>query len=170
MKKTLLCVALLLVASSLLHAKTWKLKYVIDGDTAVFNQGTCRFAYIDTPESKRNAKATRDVADCPGVTLDDIIVGGRYAKRYLKSAMKKGEEYHIEVKGQDRYHRYICVIYDRDNVSFNDKLVRDGFAVPFWRYIHNTSVKEKMISFVKNAKSTPKGIWRTNPNVMECMN
>jgi endonuclease YncB( thermonuclease family) len=169
MKKIILSLALLLSSSSLL-ADVKTLRYVIDGDTVVFNGGsTCRLSYIDCPESKRNAKATRDVAKCPAVSLDDIVESGRYAKRYLKSIMRKGTAYEVDIIGRDRYRRDICIIY-KDGVSINEIMVRNGFSVPFWRYIKQADVKKRMVSHIRYANEHNKGIWRTHRNVMECMN
>jgi endonuclease YncB( thermonuclease family) len=160
----------LLFSFTLSQAEVKTLRYVIDGDTVVFNGGTtCRLAHIDTPESKRNAKATRDVAKCDNVSIGDVVESGRYAKRYLKSVLRKGADYDIQILGQDRYKRDICVIF-KDGISVNESLVRYGFAVPFWRYIKNPSIKKSMIKHIQFANSQNKGIWRTHRNVMECMN
>lgn len=164
--KIVVAIMLLIVQ---IDAKESKLRYVIDGDTVVFKSETCRLAFIDTPESKRNKKATRDVADCKDVSLDDIVQSGRYAKRYLKSVMRKGEVYNFKKHGSDRYGRSICEIFLSDGSSINDRLVKNGFAVPFWRYIKSGDVKKRMRENASFAKSEKKGLWRTNAEVMRCM-
>lgn len=160
----------LFALTALLNAESRVLKYVIDGDTVAFKGSKCRLAYIDTPESKRNKKATRDVAKCKNVSLDEIVESGRYAKRYLKSMMQKGSSYEVKVVDVDRYKRDVCIIYDAEGNSINEMIVKNGFAIPFWRYIRSASVKNRMIEHIRDSNYKNKGIWRTHRNVMECMN
>lgn len=167
---TIVGASFLMALLSPLYAEQRTLKYVIDGDTVVFNGSKCRLAYIDTPESKRNRKATRDVAKCNNVSMDDIITSGRYAKRYLSSIIQKGSSYRVKVIDVDRYKRDVCVIYDHNGDSINEKIVRNGFAVPYWKYIRSSSVKRQMVNDIRSADNGNKGIWRTHRNVMECMN
>ncbi len=169
MKKVIIGACAMLTVVTAISAEQMRLRYVIDGDTVVFNQATCRLLYIDTPESKRNKKATRDVANCNGVSLNDVVESGRYAKNYLKSIMRKGSSYEVSVSGKDRYNRSLCVIYSNGE-SINDAMVENGFAVPFWKYIKNPLVKINMIAKIRSAKTGGKGLWRTHPQVMECMN
>lgn len=145
-----------------------KLRYVTDGDTVVFSKTTCRLAYIDTPESKMNKKLKKDIRNS-SVTADEVIKAGRISKNYLKSIMQKGDFYHFKVINVDRYGRSVCVIKNHQGKSINDMVVKNGFAVPFWRYVPML-VKPKMIALVKSAKYQNKGLWRTNPNVLNMMN
>jgi len=161
----------LLLSVTFIQAENLKLQRIKDGDTVVFNKGvTCRLSYVDTPESYPNKKATRDVANCNGVTLDEVITSGRYAKRYLGSIMQKGSTYNVDIKGEDRYGRSICVIYNEQKQSINEMLVRNGFAVPYWRYIKDYNTRSRMKEYVRHAQSNNKGLWRTHRAVMECMN
>lgn len=169
MKKVIIGICAILTTVTVINAEQMKLKYVIDGDTVVFHKTTCRLLYIDTPESRKNKKATRDVANCNNVGINDIVEAGRYAKRYLKSIMRRGSFYEVKVKGTDRYGRSLCTIYSNGQ-NINDAMVANGFAIPFWRYIKNPLVKAKMIGKVKSAKAKEKGLWQTHPQVMECMN
>ena len=160
---------IILMISLVLFGETQKLRYVVDGDTVRFKNANCRLAFIDSPESKRNIKAQKDVADCSNVLINDIVEAGRYSTRYLKSILIKGKTYEIDIIGRDRYEREICIIYS-DGESVNEKIVKNGFAVPFWKYIKDPDVKQKMIGHIRHAKKHNKGIWRTHSNVMECMN
>lgn len=165
-------VMVLCVLPMLAYGETRTLQYVIDGDTAVFSGGIdCRFAYVDTPESKPNAKAKRDMqADrYSSVELDQIIEAGHYAKGYTKSLLRKGMSYEIKIIGQDRYDRKICEIYADDGEMVNMKLVKNGFAVPFFKYIKNPGISLKMKANVMYAKFKEKGLWRTHRNVMSMM-
>lgn len=158
----------LALACTVSIAEQQKLRYVIDGDTAVFQNTTCRFAYIDTPESKFNQKLQRDISNS-GVSPDEVVRAGRMAKGYVESIMQKGAAYRFDVITTDKYGRSVCVIYDFDGATINDKIVKNGFAVPFWRYIPY-NVKGKMITLVREAKANQKGLWRASPRVMEMMN
>lgn len=145
-----------------------KLRYVIDGDTAKFASGICRFAYIDTPESKMNKKLLRDIGRS-SVTAEEVIKAGRISSGYTKSIMIKGATYRLDIITRDRYKRDVCVIYDAEGRSINDKIIASGMGVPFWRYVPR-SKKAKMISLVRDAKKNTKGLWRIYPDVMDMMN
>jgi len=153
-----------------LHAEQRVLRYIVDGDTVVFKKSVCRLAYIDSPESKRNKKAKRDILRCSNVNIDDVVESGREAKRYLHSLMQKGRSYDVKVVDVDRYGRDVCLIYDQDQESINERVVKNGFAVPFWKYIRSSDVKRAMVDHVRYANTKNKGVWRTHRNVMECMN
>jgi len=152
----------------LLHAEEQKLKYVVDGDTIVLSKTTCRLAYIDTPESRFNKKLQRDISRST-LSAEEVIKAGRISKNYLKSIMKKGESYAFDVLTVDKYKRSICVIYDHNGKSISHKIVKNGMAIPFWRYVKG-SVKKEMIELVRFAKTKKKGLWRIYPSVMETMN
>jgi endonuclease YncB( thermonuclease family) len=158
----------ILVLALILHAneaKEGKLKYIIDGDTLVFTNGDkCRLAYIDAPESKRNKKITRDVANCKNVLIEDIVWSGRFSKKYLKSIMKKGELYQYDIVAVDRYKRKVCDIED-----YNKRMVEFGFAVPYWRYIKSKKLKDEYQKLLLKAKEGNRGVWKAYPEVLECM-
>lgn len=168
-KKILTFAVTAILAISANATEQEKLRYVIDGDTVKFAKTTCRLAFIDTPESKMNNKLKRDIKKNPNVSAEEVIKAGRISKNYLQSVMRKGHSYKFDVIGTDRYKRSICVIYSGDGDSFNGKLVSNGFAVPFWRYVPS-NIKQTMVKRVRSAKAQNKGLWRTNPSVMEMMN
>ena len=142
-------------------------RYVIDGDTVQFKTMNCRFAYVDTPESGDNPKALKDSRRY-NIPLQEIYQAGRLAKRYTKSFIRKGASYSIDVKKRGRYGRNICEIFLEDGKSFNKKIVKDGFAVPFWRYIPLTK-KGEYYGAVKQAQRGHKGLWRISPYLMRRM-
>ena len=165
MKKLLFTVILL---GGLLQAEEQKLRYVIDGDTVVFANTTCRLAYIDTPESKFNRKLQRDISHS-NISADEVIKAGRISKNYLKSILRKGSTYTFDVITKDKYQRSICVIYDHGGMSISHRVVKNGMAIPFWRYVRGTT-KREMIALVRSAKLYKKGLWRAYPDVLEMMN
>lgn len=170
MKKIII---LSLLAGSLM-AESLELRYVIDGDTVQFSKDVrCRVAYIDSPESSFNSKAKKDMRKCSGVDKSEMVEAGRYAKRYLKSIMRKGKRYQVNILSREKHrkgskNRFICEIFDKEE-SINEKLVRNGFAVPWWRYIKNKEVNKRMYAHFAHAKSNHKGAWRTSPAAMECI-
>jgi endonuclease YncB( thermonuclease family) len=141
-----------------------KLRYVIDGDTAQFQSMRCRFSYVDTPESGNNPKALRD-SRAMGIPLEDIYDAGRIAKRYVKSRLHKDNYYRIDVKKGMTHGRKICVIYLDEEHTINELLVRDGFAVPFWKYIPKR-MRYHYRKLALLAKKEHKGLWRLHPLVM----
>jgi len=161
-------VALTILAVTGAYANNEKLRYVIDGDTVVFQSTTCRLAYIDTPESKFNKKLQRDIGKTKSVTADEVVRAGRISKNYLKSQMRKGKTYSFDVNTVDHYGRSVCVIYDDDGSSINDRIVRNGLAVPFWRYIPR-KMQPKYRNMMMSAERENKGLWRVAPNVMNMM-
>lgn len=160
----------ILASAVMVHASAdeAKLRYIIDGDTAVFSNTTCRLAYIDTPESKPNKKAQRDIRKSNHVTLDDVVYAGRQSKKYLESIMQKGQYYKFDIITTDRYDRSVCVIYKNDGRSINDMIVANGFAVPFWRYIPK-SKQPQLRNLSMKADRENRGLWRISRPVMEMM-
>lgn len=150
----------------LLFADIMTVYKVVDGDTIYFkNKGTlvkCRVAYIDTPESKRNAKAKRDARNCL-TTLDYMVAAGKEATLYAKSKMLKGSKHSVRILGYDRYQRAICEI---DN--YNHKAVQDGYAYPYFRYIPKVKRRKYKIA-VKLAKMNKNGLWQKYQTVMKCL-
>lgn len=162
-----LVMAALLATGACAQTEYAKLQYVIDGDTAQFQGIRCRFAYVDTPESGNNPKARKDAAKY-NIPIDAIYQAGRLAKRYVKSRLRKGQVYRIDVKKKGRYGRNICEIYLDETTTINDLVVRDGFAVPFWRYIP-LSKKPHFVSLSYRARKEKRGLWRIYPSMMQKM-
>lgn len=166
---------LLAVATPLFaEVQMLKLKSIVDGDTVKFyskgssKQIICRLAYIDTPESKPNAKAKRDMQKGRGgVTVNEIVSAGRLSTRYVKSILRKGTPYRVNIKGNDRFGRSICIISD-NGISINDKIIKNGFGVPFWKHIpaYKRMYYRSLHSFSQKHK---KGLWKIYPSVMSMM-
>lgn len=166
MKKLLLTT---LLGSTLLFASTHygTVTKVVDGDTIYFKadgeQVKCRVANIDTPESRRNSKAKRDAEKCTGVTPETIVKAGKKSTEYAKSYFKIGSKHKFDISGYDRYKRAICTIG-----SYNQDIVKAGYAVPYWRYIANNLKRDYQKAF-KEAKSSNRGLWNSDKSVMSCM-
>jgi micrococcal nuclease len=165
MKKLLL--ATLLGSTLFASVQYGTVTKVVDGDTIYFKSNgeevKCRVANIDTPESRRNSKAKRDASKCNAVTVDTIVKAGKKSTEYAKDYFKLGSKHKFEISGYDRYKRAICTIG-----GYNLDIVKDGYAVPYWRYI-DSSLKRDYQKAIREAKSGNKGLWRSDRSVMNCM-
>ena len=141
-----------------LNADVGTLKKIVDGDTLHFTNDKCRILYIDTPESKRNKKAKRDANKCKNLSLDTMVKIGKQSTAHAKTLVKVGKSYKYEVKGKDRYKRSLCIVYTPNGV-FNELMVKDGYAMPYERYVPS-NLKKKYNKLAKQAKSSNSGLWK----------
>ena len=148
----------LLIIIVRLSADVGILKKVVDGDTLHFTNDKCRILYIDTPESKRNQKAKRDAKRCKNFTLDTMVKIGKLSTAHAKTLVTVGKSYKYKVTGKDRYNRSLCVVYTPKGV-FNELMVKDGFAMPYERYLPK-ELKRKYHKLTKEAKSSNRGLWK----------
>lgn len=154
---------------SCLNADIGKLSKIVDGDTVKFNDTTCRFAYIDTPESKRNDRAKNKVDECPGLTLETMVDAGKESVNYLNSILEIGKSYKYDVISTDRYDRKVCVIWLNNNVMLNENLVREGYAVPYYTYIKDSDIERQMRLSSMIAKKYRSGLFKSHESVMQCL-
>lgn len=154
---------------SCLNADVGKLSRIIDGDTVKFNDTTCRFAYIDTPESKRNDRAKDKIDKCPGLTLETMLDAGKESSEYLNSIIEVGRSYKYDVISTDKYDRKICVIWLNTNVMLNENLVREGYAVPYYTFIKDNDIEKQMKSSLLIAKKNHSGLFKSYESVMQCL-
>lgn len=140
---------------------------VIDGDTIYFKNNNreikCRLAFVDTPESFNNGKSESDLKKCLNIGKTEMSQAGKLATQYTKKVLKKGEKHKINIIGSDKYGRSICIIDD-----FNLTLIEEGYAVPFYKYIPKTKVRDFDVA-IKKAKINKKGLWKSHPEVMRCL-
>jgi micrococcal nuclease len=108
---------------------------VVDGDTLkVFYQGqkdSVRLIGIDTPESRKNKKASSD-AGRTGEDIEKIISMGKEATRHIKELVKPGDTIRIEfdVQKRDKYRRLLGYVYLRDGRMLNEEIIKAGYASP----------------------------------------
>ena len=155
--------------ASTLNADIGKLSRIIDADTVKFNDTTCRFAYIDTPESKRNDRAKQKVDNCNGITLETMVDAGKESASYLNSILEKGNTYKYDVISIDKYNRNVCVIWMDNNEMLNEKLVREGYAVPYYYFIKDGDIERQMRLSSMAAKKNKSGLFATHESVMQCL-
>lgn len=141
-----------------LNAEIGVLKKIVDGDTLHFTNDQCRLLYIDTPESKHNAKAKRDTATCKNLTLDTIVKMGKQSTAHAKTLVKVGKQYKYDIVGHDRYKRALCVVYTPSGI-FNELMVQDGYAVAFDKYLPK-ELERKYHLLEREAKSINLGLWK----------
>lgn len=148
------------------------LKKVVDGDTLYFRSGghtvKCRIAYIDTPESHFNERAKREARRCAGIVPQRMVEAGKAATRHARRLVAIGRSYRFDVNGRDRYGRSICVVRLPDGETYNERMVKDGYAVPFWKYVPY-SMKRRYKRLADESKAGRKGLWSAYRPVMECL-
>lgn len=158
---------MLLISASILQAEVGSFKKIIDGDTIDIGNDRCRFAYIDTPESKSNERLKRKLESCNGLTVETMIDAGESAKKHLEKYLNKGDSYKYEVLSKDRYGRSVCEIYS-DGELINLKMVADGYAVPYYQYIPQNK-KSLFMKASQDAKSNKRGLYTLNTSAILCI-
>ena len=101
---------------------------VIDGDTidvdihlgfdVVLSKQRIRLYGIDTPESRTRNKEEK--------------IRGLLSKEYVKSYCYVGSTIRLQSKERGKFGRILGIIYkDGDELSINDRMIEEGFAVPY---------------------------------------
>ena len=101
---------------------------VIDGDTidvdihlgfdVVLSKQRIRLYGIDTPESRTRNKEEK--------------IRGLISKDYVKDNCYVGSTIRLQSKERGKFGRILGVIYkDGDTISINQKMIEEGFAVPY---------------------------------------
>lgn len=163
---------LLIAFFNLLNADVGVLAKIVDGDTVhIITNGqkiNCRLAYIDTPESKENDRAKKYVSKCD-LDLYEMIKAGKLSSQYTASNLKINKKYRYEIIGKDeKNNRSVCEIYV-DNTLFNVEIVRNGFAIPYFDYIKENTIRNLFQKALDYAKNNHLGLWGTNKNEMQCL-
>ena len=103
---------------------------VIDGDTidvdiklgfdVVLSKQRVRLYGIDTPESRTRNKEEK--------------IRGLLSKEYLRDNCYVGSVIRLASKERGKFGRILGIIYkdDDDEVSINDKMIEEGYAVPYF--------------------------------------
>lgn len=152
-----------------LNADVGKLSRIVDGDTVRFGDTICRFAYIDTPESKSNERAKEKVDSCNGMTIGTMLEAGKESASHLSELLELGKSYKFDIQGEDRYKRKICVIWLNNETSVNKKMVEDGYAVPYYDYIKDESITRDMKKAYKEAKQNRRGLFVEYESSIKCI-
>ena len=126
---------LLLFPIPAFSAQKATLEKVVDGDTIkVVRDGkkeTVRLIGVDTPESKKNKKAKRDVIRSKK-DIDTITELGKESARHTRKLLKNKKEVYIEtdVQEKDRYGRTLGYVYmdKKKKKMLNKKIIEDGYG------------------------------------------
>lgn len=148
------------------HARTFTAEVirVIDGDTIKVNlQGqteSIRLIGIDTPESRKNGKATRD-SDRSGQDVAAIISQGKEAAAFTRSRVKKGDTVRIEtdVQQRDKYRRILAYVWLSNGTMLNEAIVRAGYAQPA-TFPPNVRYQGLFLEAARDARRNGRGLWR----------
>lgn len=142
--------------------------YTIDGDTIkVMYQGkkeSVRLIGIDTPESRRNKRARKQV-ERTGHDLETIIAMGKESKKFLEDILdnnkKVGLEFDVEKRERSHweYKRLLAYVYTEGGVMINEYLVREGYATVA-TYPPNVKYEYLFISAQRYARENKAGHWK----------
>lgn len=116
---------------------------VIDGDTVVYPQGSCRLLGIDAPERKHGAGRT-------GQPLAEESF------QALRQELMRGVNTVITY-GFDRYGRLLCVIIDPSGYVANVWMAESGWAEAFM--LESSPFAEGILTAEQRARSEKRGIW-----------
>ncbi len=142
---------------------------VVDGDTVYFDgRYKCRFELVDTPESAMNKKLNKDESICKSIPKYRFIEAGVLSKKYILNLLPVGAKALVYIKDVDQYGREVCKILLNNNENISIKLVEDGYAVPFFRFI-TTDDKNAWINSTMISKKEKHGLWKEYSDVMSCM-
>jgi micrococcal nuclease len=167
---TTLLVALLTAASSasaefipLLPTKKPLVAYVVDGDTIAvrIDRGVekVRLIGIDTPESRKNARAALQ-AERSHRDIKTIMEFGRRAKDTLKGLLPKGAELRIEydVQKRDKYGRLLGYVYRSDNTMVNEEMILRGYA-QLLTIPPNIKYVDRLKKALAKSQKEERGLW-----------
>jgi len=136
---------------------------IVDGDTfkAAWNGDTVtvRLCGVDTPESKKNAKAKKDAARS-GQDVVLITSMGKKSTEHLKSLLPIGTKvrFEFDVRDKDRYGRLLAYVY-RDKIFINERLLQDGMATTM-TIAPNVKYAERFREVEADARVKKVGHWK----------
>lgn len=170
MIRQILVLCLLLITFPLAANSQTVLK-VIDGDTfkALWEGDTVsvRLCGVDTPESRKNAKAKKD-ARRSSQDLDAIIEMGKLSSSALRTLLPKGSNvrFELDVRTHDRYGRVLAYVYLQDGRMVNELLLKEGMATTM-TIAPNVKYAERFREVERTARSQQKGHWKAAKSISE---
>ena len=136
----------LLTPLALTAGETAVVKYVIDGDTIILNNGkSVRYIGIDTPEIDHENKQAEPLG---------------YAARSFNLKLLGSKQIRLEFdrERQDHYNRLLAYVFLPNGTLVNQELLRSGLAT----YLHkppNIKYAEQLLQAQRKAMTKGKGIW-----------
>ncbi len=137
-----------------------KVTRIIDGDTVHLEgfKENFRLIGIDTPESRRNARA-KSIAARTGQSLDSIVAEGKRAKAFTKSLLEnKTVTIEWDVQRTDRYQRNLAYLLVNGKNS-SVEIARAGYADPL-TIPPNVRYAEQILAASREARAAKRGLWR----------
>jgi micrococcal nuclease len=166
------------VKTKMLIQESYKLNFVVDGDTMSFvdensTEFRVRLYGIDTPEKFDSAKLDKETKEGntflkklmgKGVKKEDIIEAGLKASNVVKDIMNNGEYYKLDLKNVDKYGRYVAIVYV-DGENFNEILVSEGIAIIAENFISKFEINHYK-SLENYARTNKNGLWENYSQVL----
>lgn len=162
-----------------LFGQSAELLRVIDGDTLLLKDSSaglviCQASFIDTPEVIQNDKLTRDIKNCSNISLQSAIQAGDEAKEFAKGVLKNTKTLNYEVTRTLSNGNPVCQIALPKglnaslNPTFSEVMVAQGYALPYVIYATQKQ-KESLLALSLEAKNAKRGLWKSNPALMQCL-
>ena len=129
-------------------ADTWhEVKWVVDGDTVVLNDGRkVRYIGINAPELKHDDRKAEPYAE---------------ASKQFNAALVNRKTIRLEFDKErnDQYKRLLAYVFLKDGIFVNAEILSNGYAYLLY---HRPNIKHysTMLQSQRTAMSAQKGIWR----------
>lgn len=141
-------VLLFLTVSSLVHAGNWAtVKWVVDGDTIVLNNGKhVRYIGINAPETAHENKPAEPLG---------------YQSRELNRTLvlkEKRVQLKFDKEKYDRYGRLLAYVYTEKGAFVNLEMVKRGYAHVLYKK-PNTRHNREFLKAQHDAMEKGRGIW-----------
>jgi micrococcal nuclease len=129
--------------------------FVYDGDTIKVRldsggEKRVRLIGVDAPES-----------DDP---KEDVRLSAFLARRFASSKLyQKPVRLALDREKEDAYGRLLAFVATDEGTSFNETLVREGFASAYLKYPFDEARKQRLREAEAEAKQAKRGLWRVEP-------
>jgi len=129
--------------------------FVYDGDTIKVRldsggERRVRLIGVDAPES-----------DDP---LEETRLSAFLARRFASSILyQKRVSLVLDKEKEDSYGRLLAFVETDGEMSFNEILVREGFASAYLKYPFDEGMKKRLRNAEAEAKQAKRGLWREEP-------
>ena len=162
---------LFFLSISFLFAGRYRVKIVrvVDGDTVVVDsmetgQIRLRLLWIDTPEKYSSRKLDEDAERC-GVSRHKMRQLGYKASAYAHRTFHAGDRVVIETQGKGYYGRTLALIWDKNGILYNMRVVADGYSCIYRKANYPFFLNVLLMEAAQEGK----GLWGEYPAVMSCL-
>lgn len=116
---------------------------VVDGDTVIYPQGSCRLLGIDAPERKHGVQPGQPLAEESFQALRQELMRGFNT---------------VITYGVDRYGRMLCIVIDPSGYVANIWMTESGWAEAFM--LESSPFAEGILTAEQRARTEKRGIWK----------